>query len=161
MDKVLIRWVKGTWVGGARNLWSEQPLAPPAEDVITGLEFLVDLPSDPSWVSRMKQKNAVGKKLETNQVIQLSLTKNISKFPSKGKTNQKIKFPIEEWFIRLSIISAVFLLSSSICQFFVPYLIGASLGSHWGSTDLTKVSPTLPAPGARAPCHKSPVTRST
>ena len=30
--------------GGAQNLWSEQPLAPPAEDVITGLEFLVDLP---------------------------------------------------------------------------------------------------------------------
>ena len=26
------------------------------EDVITGLEFLVDLPIDPSWVSRMKQK---------------------------------------------------------------------------------------------------------
>ena len=24
------------------SLWSEQPLAPPAEDVITGLEFLVD-----------------------------------------------------------------------------------------------------------------------
>ena len=30
--------------GGARNLWSEQPLAPPAEDVITAFEFLVDLP---------------------------------------------------------------------------------------------------------------------
>ena len=29
---------------GARNLWSEQPLAPPAEKVITELEFLVDLP---------------------------------------------------------------------------------------------------------------------
>ena len=29
---------------GARNLWSEQPLAPPAEDFITGPEFLVDLP---------------------------------------------------------------------------------------------------------------------
>ena len=28
----------------ARNLWSEQPLAPPAEDVMAGLEFLVDLP---------------------------------------------------------------------------------------------------------------------
>ena len=28
----------------ARNLWSEQPLAPPAADVITGLEYLVDLP---------------------------------------------------------------------------------------------------------------------
>ena len=29
----------------------------PAEDVITGLEFLVDLPGyDPSWVSRTKQK---------------------------------------------------------------------------------------------------------
>ena len=26
------------------NLWSEQPSVPPAEDVITGLEFLVDLP---------------------------------------------------------------------------------------------------------------------
>ena len=24
--------------------WCEQPLAPPAEDVVTGLEFLVDLP---------------------------------------------------------------------------------------------------------------------
>ena len=30
--------------GGAQNLWSEQPLAPPVEDVITGLEFPVDLP---------------------------------------------------------------------------------------------------------------------
>ena len=30
--------------GGARNLWSEQPLAPPVEDVITGLEIPVDLP---------------------------------------------------------------------------------------------------------------------
>ena len=30
--------------GGAWNLWYEIPLAPPAEDVITGLEFLVDLP---------------------------------------------------------------------------------------------------------------------
>ena len=30
--------------GGARNLWSEQPLAPPAEDVITGCEIPVDLP---------------------------------------------------------------------------------------------------------------------
>ena len=29
---------------GAWNMWSEQPLAQPAEDVITGLEFLVDLP---------------------------------------------------------------------------------------------------------------------
>ena len=29
--------------GSARNLWSEKPLAPPAEDVITGLEFLVDV----------------------------------------------------------------------------------------------------------------------
>ena len=28
---------------GAQNLWSEQLVAPPAEDVITGLEFLVDL----------------------------------------------------------------------------------------------------------------------
>ena len=29
-----------------------------AEDVITGLEFLVDLPrGDPSWISRMKEKN--------------------------------------------------------------------------------------------------------
>ena len=34
----------GIVAGGARNLWSEQPLAPPAEDVLTGLEFLVDLP---------------------------------------------------------------------------------------------------------------------
>ena len=30
--------------GGARNLWSEQTLVLPVEDVITGLEFLVDLP---------------------------------------------------------------------------------------------------------------------
>ena len=30
--------------GCARNLWSEQPLSPPVEDVITGSEFLVDLP---------------------------------------------------------------------------------------------------------------------
>ena len=29
----------------------------PAEDVITGLEFLVDLPGcDPLWISRMKEK---------------------------------------------------------------------------------------------------------
>ena len=31
-------------LGGAQSLWSEQSLAPPAEDVTTGLEFLVDLP---------------------------------------------------------------------------------------------------------------------
>ena len=30
--------------GVAQILWSEQPSVPPAEDVITGLEFLIDLP---------------------------------------------------------------------------------------------------------------------
>ena len=30
--------------GAGRNLWSEQPLAPPVEDVMTELEFLVDVP---------------------------------------------------------------------------------------------------------------------
>ena len=30
-------------LGYARNLWSDQPLAPPDEDVITGMAFLVDL----------------------------------------------------------------------------------------------------------------------
>ena len=30
-------------LGGTQNLWFEKPLAPPAEDVITGLEFPVDL----------------------------------------------------------------------------------------------------------------------
>ena len=34
----------GSAVWGARNLWSEQPLTPPAEDVIAGLEFLINLP---------------------------------------------------------------------------------------------------------------------
>ena len=33
--------------GGARNLWLEQPLAPPADNVVTGLEFQVDLPMWP------------------------------------------------------------------------------------------------------------------
>ena len=34
-----------------------EPVAQPVEDVITGLEFLVDLPGcDPSWFSRMEQK---------------------------------------------------------------------------------------------------------
>ena len=48
----------------ARNLWSEQPLSPPAEDVITGLEFLVDLPMcGSSWVSRMKEKKDLPREL--------------------------------------------------------------------------------------------------
>ena len=37
-------------------MWSEQPLAPPAEDVITGLEFLVDLPIR-SLVDQQDEKN--------------------------------------------------------------------------------------------------------
>ena len=46
---------------GGRNLWSEQPLPPPADDIITGLEFLVDLSfSDPSWVSRRKERTGNG-----------------------------------------------------------------------------------------------------
>ena len=40
---------------GARNLWSKQPLAPHAEDIITGLELPVDLPCDPSWAIKMKK----------------------------------------------------------------------------------------------------------
>ena len=42
----------------ARNLWSEQTVGTgPAEDVITGLEFQVDLPGcDPLWISKVKQK---------------------------------------------------------------------------------------------------------
>ena len=52
------------WAGGARNLWSEQPLAPPAEDVISGLEFLVDLSM---W-------SFVGEQDETKQKIELTPT---------------------------------------------------------------------------------------
>ena len=44
-------WQLGSIGWGARNLWSEQPLASLAEDVITGLEFLVD-----PWVSKIKTK---------------------------------------------------------------------------------------------------------
>ena len=50
------RWQLGSVGWGTRDLWSEQLLAPTAEDVITGLEFLVDLPGcDPLWVSRLKK----------------------------------------------------------------------------------------------------------
>ena len=37
-------WQLGSVGWGASNLWPKQPLAPPAENVITGLEFLVELP---------------------------------------------------------------------------------------------------------------------
>ena len=51
----------------AWNLWSKQLLAPPVEDVITRLEFPVDLLCDPSWVSRMKQKKVTAK-FGTNKI---------------------------------------------------------------------------------------------
>ena len=43
--------------GGARNLWSKQPLAPPAEDVITWLEFLADLAMRPIVGQQDETKN--------------------------------------------------------------------------------------------------------
>ena len=45
--------------GGARNLWSEQPLALRAEDVITGLEFLVDLPMGSLVDQQENKKNDI------------------------------------------------------------------------------------------------------
>ena len=41
---------------GRPFLWALHKGQPRYIHTITGLEFPVDLPSDPSWVSRMKQK---------------------------------------------------------------------------------------------------------
>ena len=41
---------------GARNLWSEQPLAPPAEDVKLDWKYRYASLCDPSWVSRIEKK---------------------------------------------------------------------------------------------------------
>ena len=58
----------GSSVGrGARNMWSRQPLAPPAEDVITGLEILVDLPK----LALVKQD--ITKKTQTDLDLDLDL----------------------------------------------------------------------------------------
>ena len=41
---------------GARNLWSDQPLAPPAEDVKLGWKSQKISLCDPLWVSRIEKK---------------------------------------------------------------------------------------------------------
>ena len=43
--------------GGARNLWSDQPLAPPAEDVKLGWKSRLTSLCDLSWVSRIEKKD--------------------------------------------------------------------------------------------------------
>ena len=93
----------------ARNLWSEQPLAPPAEDVITGLEFLVDLPMR-SLVGQQDEKsnkaafemshNSFGLKLRLfsrpritqRLTIHTASVKTVATHPDVTKMDQILKF---------------------------------------------------------------------
>ena len=57
------------WAGDPRNLWSEQPLAPHAEDVITGLEFPLDLMGQQNEIKNSENVLEVRRSSEINKIL--------------------------------------------------------------------------------------------